>query len=159
MAVTVTLADLAHPGFAALVDRHAEFCAGTAPAESQHRLERDELAAPDITVWQASVDGQLVGMAALKALGPLGGEVKSMHTVAEARGQGVGEALLSTIKTAGRQRGYPALWLETGAHPDFDRARKFYAANCFEETPPFGTYRLDPHSVFMTCTLAGTKEG
>ena len=153
MALTIATADLGHPDFAALVDRHVQFCDGTAPAESCHRLEISALDVPDITVWQAELDGQLVGMAALKALGPLGGEVKSMHTVAEVRGHGVARALLATLKATAQERGYPALWLETGVHPDFDAARKLYAANGFVETAPFGTYRLDPYSMFMTCAL------
>ena len=159
MAVTIALADLADPEFAALVDRHRALCNQTAPAESCHNLEIAALAVPDLTVWQAGLDGRLVGMVALKSLGSLGGEVKSMHTAEEARGQGVAGALLSTVKDTARRRGYPALWLETGVHPFFAAARRLYAASGFVETDPFAGYRLDPHSIFMTCALPAIEGG
>lgn len=154
--VAITLADLDDPAFAALVERHMHFCDGTAPAESCHRLPLSELAAPDVTVWTAHADGTLLGMGALKAIAQ-GGEIKSMHTVAEARGQGVGKAMLSMILREARARGYEALWLETGAHPDFTAARRLYAAHEFAETTPFGDYVADPHSIFMTRLLEACR--
>lgn len=48
------------------------------------------------------------------------------------------------------------LSLETGAWPYFDAARALYARNGFVECPPFGDYREDPNSVFMTRTLQET---
>lgn len=149
MTVAIAPADLSAPAFAALVDRHAAFCDATAPAGSCHRPTLDDLRAPDMTVWQAMGDGALLGMAALKALDARNGEVKSMHAAAEARGRGVGRALLRAVLAEARARGYDALWLETGAHPGFAAARALYAASGFSEAPPFGDYVEDPHSVFM----------
>lgn len=153
MSVLVQPADLAAPEIAALVDQHTVFCDGTAPAESCHRLAIDALVAPDITVWQAVLGGRVVGLGALKALGDADGEIKSMHTAKEARGHGVARAILGTIITEAQRRGYRALWLETGVHPDFAPARALYAANGFVETGPFGSYKPDPHSTFMTLDL------
>ncbi|WP_316013278.1 GNAT family N-acetyltransferase [Roseobacter sp. HKCCA0434] len=137
------------PAFAALVDRHVAFCDGTAPAESCHRLPVEALFGPDLTVWVAEDEGALMGMGGLKALPSGGGEIKSMHTVAEARGKGFARALLGAILAEAERRGYGALWLETGSHADFAAARGLYAAHGFTETGPFGDYVTDPHSVFM----------
>lgn len=153
MSVLVLPADLAAPELAALVDRHTAFCDGTAPAESCHRLAIDALKAPDITVWQAVLDGRVMGLGALKVLGDTDGEIKSMHTAKEARGRGVARAILQTIIAEAERREYRALWLETGVHPDFAPARALYAANGFVETGPFGSYKTDPHSTFMTLNL------
>jgi putative acetyltransferase len=151
------------PAFEALVDRHVTFCDGTAPAESCHRLPVSALFTPEITMWTVSDGDTLLGMGAMKALSELGrseagdvkhGEIKSMHTTAEARGKGVAKQILKTIIAEAKARNYEALWLETGVHPDFRPARALYAAHGFTECPPFGDYILDPHSVFMTLDLS-----
>ncbi len=153
MGVIIEPADFSSDAFAALVERHTAFCDGTAPAESCHRLPLDALMHPALTVWQAIHEGQLVGMGALREMPGNAGEIKSMHTVQEARGIGVAQQILSTIITAATARGYHALWLETGVHPDFDAARRLYGARGFVETEPFGDYTHDPHSVFLTLPL------
>lgn len=142
------------PAFEALVDTHVTFCDGTAPAESCHRLPVSALFAPDITVWGAFDGDTLLAMGAMKELSPTDGEIKSMHTYKTARGMGTGRMILNAILAEARARGYGALWLETGVHPDFTAARAMYAANGFTETEPFGSYKLDPHSVFMTLDLS-----
>ncbi|MBP0482503.1 GNAT family N-acetyltransferase [Sagittula salina] len=141
------------PAFEALVDTHVAFCDGTAPVESCHRLPVSALFAPEITVWGAFEDGALIGIGALKQLSAADGEIKSMHTLATARGKGAARAILCAIIDTARQRGLTALWLETGVHPDFAAARALYAAHEFVETVPFGDYVPDPHSTFMTLDL------
>ena len=42
------------------------------------------------------------------------------------------------------------LSLETGSWPYFAPARALYARHGFTECGPFGDYREDPNSVFMT---------
>lgn len=140
--------------FEELVDTHVAFCDGTAPAESCHRLPLSALFVPEITVWGVFDGDALVAMGAMKELSATDGEIKSMHTLRAARGKGVGRLILETIVEEARQRGYRALWLETGVHDDFAPARSFYKAGGFSETGPFGSYVPDPHSVFMTLALS-----
>jgi putative acetyltransferase len=45
------------------------------------------------------------------------------------------------------------LSLETGSAASFAAARTMYMKNGFEICGPFGDYKLDPHSVFMTKQL------
>jgi len=40
----------------------------------------------------------------------------------------------------------------------FAAARALYARFGLEDCGPFGTYRLDPHSVFMTLDLSATVD-
>jgi putative acetyltransferase len=43
--------------------------------------------------------------------------------------------------------------LETGVAPAFDAARALYTAAGFTTCPPFGAYRPDRHSTFLTLAL------
>ena len=151
--LTLTIADLEAPAFHDLVARHSAFCDRTAPPESCHRLPVEGLKVPGVTVWTAQDETGLLAMGALKELTPRSGEIKSMHTTEAARGRGLGRRMLAQIMATARARGYGSLWLETGVHPLFAPARALYAAHGFTECPPFGAYRPDPHSIFMTCTL------
>ena len=133
--------------------------AETAPG-SAHALDLSGLQAPDVTFWSAWADDgdgvareTLVGVGALKRLSADHGEVKSMHTAEAVRGRGIGSALLRHIVAQARARGMTRLSLETGSWPYFAPARALYARHGFVECPPFGEYRADPNSVFMTLAL------
>ena len=126
--------------------------AETAPG-SAHALDLSGLRAPDVTFWSAWEGDAVVGVGALKRLSADHGEVKSMYTTETARGQGVGSAMLRHIMAAARARGMARLSLETGSWPYFEPARAMYTRHGFVECAPFGDYRPDPNSVFMTLAL------
>jgi len=136
-----------------LTDMHA-----TSPAESMHALDHAELADPAITFWSVRDETTLLGCGALRELaaaaGAGAGEIKSMRTAVAARNRGVASWLLAHLVDQARQRGYGRLFLETGTQPFFEPARRLYQRHGFAECPPFGDYRLDPNSVFMTLILA-----
>ena len=52
------------------------------------------------------------------------------------------------------RRGYQSLSLETGSADAFLPARRLYHKVGFEYCEPFGNYKADPFSVFMTKRLA-----
>lgn len=81
------------------------------------------------------------------------GELKSMRSAADRRRQGIGRQMLAFIVDEARAMGLRRLSLETGSMPFFAPARTLYAAHGFEPCAPFGNYRDDPNSVFMTCSL------
>jgi len=141
------------PEIAALLATHVAFCRASSPPESTHVLDLDALRAPGITFWSAWDGASLLGCSALKELDPTHGEVKSMHTAARHRGRGVGLALLRHMVGEARSRSYRRLSLETGSMAAFASARALYARFGFVECAPFGDYRLDPNSVFMTIEL------
>lgn len=141
------------PRVQALVAAHAARARAETGRGSAHALDASALTAPDVTFWSVWEDEAVVGIGALKRLSGDHGEVKSMHTAEVARGRGVASALLRHIIAAARARGISRLSLETGAWPYFDPARAFYARHGFVPCPPFGDYRDDPNSVFMTLAL------
>jgi len=125
----------------------------TAPG-SAHALDLSGLHAPDVTFWSAWEGDVVAGVGALKQLSAEHGEIKSMHTAESMRRKGVGSAILRHIIAVARSRGMSRLSLETGSWPYFAPARVLYARHGFVECPPFGDYKPDPNSVFMTLALA-----
>ncbi|WP_369375568.1 GNAT family N-acetyltransferase [Promicromonospora sp. Populi] len=146
-----------------LLDEHLTDMFATSPPESVHALDHSALLAPSLTFWTArDDDGALLGCGALSALDPVhppevDAEIKSMRTATHARGRGVASALLDAILTEARRRRYTRVSLETGTQDYFAPARRLYARHGFTECGPFGTYTLDPHSVFMTLELPGPR--
>jgi putative acetyltransferase len=77
------------------------------------------------------------GVAPLSATDPLTCELQRMYLRADARGQGVGEALLQRVLVAARQFLYVRCYLETIAQ--MTPALRFYAKHGFRELPaPLG---------------------
>lgn len=77
-----------------------------------------------------------------------------MHTAAQHRGRGVGIAVLRHIVAEARSRSYQRLSLETGSMDAFAPACALYSGFGFVACEPFGDYRPDPNSIFMTLHLA-----
>ena len=136
------------------LSQHIDDMRSVSPPESKHALDLEALRAPDITFWSAYLGSQLVGCGALKALSSTQGEVKSMRTDPKVRGRGVGRQILTTVVSTARQRGYRAIYLETGAMEFFEPARRLYASFGFERCAPFADYSEDPNSVFYRYVLA-----
>lgn len=136
-----------------LFQRHSADMHADTPPESIHMLPREALVSPDIDFFVLRRSGRPVGMAALKRLGEGGAEVKSMHVLSEARGAGLSRLMLDRLIDHARRSGLTHLSLETGVQPSFVAARGLYARAGFAECPPFGSYRPDPNSVFMTLAL------
>lgn len=141
--------DLSGPDIAALLSAHAAEMRAASPPESCHFLPIDGLRHPSITVWGLWDGDALLGCGALRDLGDGTGEIKSMHTAASGRGQGVGRAMLEHLIQEADRRGYRTLFLETGSMAAFAPARRLYAARGFVTCAPFGDYVEDVNSVFM----------
>jgi putative acetyltransferase len=73
-----------------------------------------------------------------------------MRTDPERRGKGIARRLLGVVVDDARRRGISRLSLETGSMDFFAPARALYAASGFLPCPPFGSYRPDPNSTFMS---------
>jgi putative acetyltransferase len=119
---------------------------GLYPPESRHGLGLDAYARPDVTLFVAREGGVVLGCGAYKLQGDGSAEVKSMFVLPEARGRGIGRAILAAIEDAVRGR-VTILRLETGIKQD--AAIRLYEAAGFRRRGPFGSYRDDPLSVFM----------
>jgi len=116
------------------------------PAEANHYLSLDALAAPGIRFFLAKTAGETLGCGALALKGNYG-EVKSLFVDPKARGLGVAEALMHRIETEARRNNLPFLRLETGNA--LTAAHRLYTRCGFVGRGPFGDYPEEPTSVFM----------
>ncbi|MFQ6170808.1 GNAT family N-acetyltransferase [Oryzobacter sp. R7] len=151
--VRIVPADLSDPRVGALLDEHLAEMEPTAPPGSRHALTLDRFREPGVRLWVAELEGALVGSVALKELEAGHLELKTMRTSAAVRGRGVGRLLLDHALAEARAAGATRLSLETGVVPLFDAARALYLGAGFTETAPFGAYRPDRHSIFLTLEL------
>lgn len=145
--------DLTGEATQALVASHLADMNETSPEDSCHALGVAELQGEDVVFWSAWRGDRLAGVGGTKDIGEGRGELKSMRVADEFRGTGVGRAVLRQLIADARDRGLTSLWLETGTAAPFVAAQRLYASEGFVECEPFGTYRTDPHSMFMTRAL------
>jgi len=142
------------PDVQELLGRHLEFAHQHSPPEDVYALDSEGLRRDDVTFFSARRDGTLLGVGALRQLDASHAELKSMHTLASARGTGVGRAMLEHLLAVSRRRGYGRVSLETGTMAAFAPARALYASVGFTPCPPFADYRVSANSVCMTLLLA-----
>ena len=145
--------DVSRPQVLALLEEHLRNMYEVTPPDMVFAFDASRLRAPEVTFWTAWEDGTLLGCAALKEMGPTQGEVKSMRTPANLRRRGAGRALLDHLIQAARERGYQELFLETARQPAFEPALALYRSAGFRECGPFGSYRENGNSVFMSLQL------
>lgn len=136
-----------------LLDRHLEFARATTPPEAVFALDTHGLLDASVTLFAARRAGELLGIGGIKELDAAHGEVKSMHTAAEARGRGVAKALVQRLLAVSTERGYRRVSLETGSHHEFAAARALYASCGFAPCGPFADYPNVRESTFMTIEL------
>jgi putative acetyltransferase len=151
--VRIVIDDLSGPEIAALLKAHTAELAGISPPESKHALDLEGLRQPDTVMWSMWEGDVLAGCAALKDLGNRHAELKSMRIAPSHTGRGLASVLLDHLIAEARARGFRRISLETGSMPFFVPARSLYRKHGFTECGPFGSYRLDPNSVFMTMAL------
>ena len=149
--------DVSRPQVLALLEEHLLNMREITPPNQVFAFDASKLRAPEITFWTAWKDESLLGCAALQELSPTQGELKSMRTPVSLRRHGAGRALLEHILHVSRQRGYPELFLETGRHPAFIPAQTLYRSVGFRECGPFGAYKENGFSVFMSLSMRGRR--
>ena len=133
-----------------LIARHLAGMHANSPPESVHAFDVDRLKQPGVTFWSVWSGAELAGCGALKVLDAERGELKSTRVADRFLGKGIGRAMLDHLMNEARARGLRSLWIETGSAPAFVPALRLYESAGFERCGPFGDYREDPFSVFMT---------
>lgn len=152
MGVTIGREDPRKPDCAALVQALDAYFAGLYPAESNHLIDIETLAGPDIAFFCARRDGTALGCGALRLHGSEYGEVKRVYVMPRARGLKLGRLILDTLVAEARARGLPLLRLETGIHQP--EALGLFRGAGFRDRGAFGDYPADdPNSVFMEMRL------
>jgi len=136
-----------------LLEQHLAFANEHSPPEDVHALDLEGLLDPAVTFFSLRVNGELLGIGAIKQLDHHHAELKSMHTARAARGQGVGRAIVDHLLAVAATRGIHRVSLETGSMEAFAPARSLYASAGFIPSGPFGDYEQSPNSTFMTLLL------
>lgn len=134
----------------ALIDELDRYQSTLYPAESNHFDSRETLSADSCRLLGAYVDGELLGIGAAKICGEFG-ELKRFFVVDHARGTGAAEQILRELEAWMKARKVFRSCLETGIHQP--AALSFYRKLGYQDCSPFGEYKPDPLSVFMTKDL------
>ena len=141
------------PDVGRVVARHLAFNHGVTAPGHVHALDSAALADPAVTLVSARRHGVLLGIGALRHLDDDHAEIKSMHTVEDARRRGVGRTMVRALLALAAARRYRRVSLETGTSEAHAPARSLYRAAGFSPCAPFGEYTENPHSVCMTITV------
>lgn len=153
MDLEIAVADPRAADVAEVLAQHLAVMRAETPPAHVHAMPADRLMDAAVSLFGVRRSGVLVGVGAIRELDVRHAEIKSMHTVAEARGQGVGRAMLCHLLNVAGSRGYERVSLETGTMPAFEPARAMYRAAGFERCAPFGEYTSNEYSVCMTLVL------
>ena len=157
MGIVVEIDDPRRADIRAVLESHLAFSREVTPPEGVHALDVEGLLDPTVTFFSARVDGELLGVGALKELDEFHAELKSMHTVESARRQGVGRALVEHLLTVATDRNYQRVSLETGTMDAFAPARSLYAHLGFRPCPQFGQYVGSPTSACMSIAIGSDR--
>ena len=149
----IRLDDLSGQQVQDLLATHLAGMQQNSPPESVFALDLSGLLHPDVSVWTAWDEAELMGIGALKQLSPLTGEIKSMRTDIRHLRMGVGAAILDHIITEAQQRDYRRLSLETGSGPEFEPALHLYRKRGFANGEPFGDYVSSDFNQFLHLEL------
>lgn len=150
--VTIAIEPVRQADVIRLIEALDEYHIALYPAESNHLLDVETLAGPDIRFFVARRLGEAVGCGALRILPEGYGEVKRMYVLPQARGLKLGKRILARLEEQALSEGLTCLRLETGIHQH--EALGLYRGAGFVERGPFGEYGPDPLSVFMEKVMA-----
>jgi putative acetyltransferase len=122
------------------------------PAESNHLVDLDQLAAPQVHFFVARENDRALGCGAF-VLGEAGqAEMKRVFVAPAARGKGIARALMEALERDAARLGVTLMQLETGIKQP--EAIALYRKFGYAERGPFGRYQPDPLSLFMEKRLA-----
>jgi putative acetyltransferase len=143
------------PEVIALIDALDAYQKPLYPAESHHGIDMAALLQPQVLFAVVRGDGgQALGCGALvlneacnDGQEAAWGEIKRMFVLPSCRGMGLAPRLLAFLEQAAQARGCRHFALETGIHQH--AAIALYHRAGYQRTGPFGSYQIDPYSVFM----------
>ena len=148
--IVITIEESLSEELAQLLQTHWEFCTTYTPIGHVYALDASKLFTSDISVFGARVLGELLGVGAMRKLDADHAELKSMHTLAKSRGNGIGKAIVTHIESFAKTQGIRRISLETGSGEAFRAARELYKTQRYEECEAFGDYVLSEYNTCMT---------
>jgi GNAT superfamily N-acetyltransferase len=136
----------------ALIAELDEYLTPMYPAESRHGYSVDKLLREQVAFFVLRHEGLAAGCGGIRLFDTEYGEVKRMYVRPQFRGLGFGKQMLDHLAEYARQQGVGVLRLETGIYQL--EAIGLYERFGFQRIPPFGTYNVDPLSVFFEKRVA-----
>jgi putative acetyltransferase len=121
------------------------------PGEYRRPITCESLANPDSYVFIARLSGTAVGLCVVFDRGDRTVGIKRMIVDEDARGCGVGTALLSKAHMEASKLGAHAALLEVGIHNT--EARALYRGAGYKARAPFSPHKASPISLFMARAL------
>ena len=115
------------------------------------RLDADEVAEGNGAFLVALRDNEPLGCGALRRIEERSGELKRMYVRPQARGLGIGRALLAALEAEARALGLTRLLLETGVRQA--EALGLYRQAGFSDIPAYGEYINSPLSICLAKEL------
>ncbi|BAM93010.1 MULTISPECIES: GNAT family N-acetyltransferase [Bradyrhizobium] len=146
--ITIAVEDAKQADVAALMAEADAYLRTLYPAQGSFPVDVTALSAPGVVFLAGRRDGSLLGSVALRPIAAAHAEVKRLFVHEAARGCGLGRRLLGTLESEARARGVDRISLEVGIRQP--QAIQLYRSVGYRDCGPFGTYRLDPLSLFMT---------
>ena len=151
MRIEITRADPRAPDLRRLIGDLDAYQQALYPAESNHLLDIDALARPEMHFFACALDGRLVGCGGVWMHGDYA-EVKRVYVAPDARGLGLSRKIMAALEADAVAHGATLARLETGIHQP--EALGLYRALGYTVRPSFGDYPVDdPMSVFMEKAL------
>ncbi len=142
------------PDVSNMIDALDSYQSELYPAESNHLDSRQTLSEPKCKFLGAYRENELVGIGAVKMFDDYG-ELKRFFVPPSLRGNGIAELIFATLEFWLIENGVLRSHLETGIHQH--AALRFYEKLGYRKTGPFGSYKDDPLSVFMTKDLSNAE--
>lgn len=143
--------DPGHADAQALMAQSEALMSALYPSESNHFEPADGLRPPNGAFWGLWLGETLVGCGGVKHHAPEGerpyGEIKRVFVLDSARGRGAAKQIMSRLEAELTARGVHLARLETGVHQP--EALGLYKRLGYVERGPFGSYAVDPLSVFF----------
>jgi putative acetyltransferase len=152
MSFTIVIESPLSDDVRALVQALNEFTWTLTPPGHCHHMTVEQMAQADTTLFVARDEaGAPLGMGALRRHADGVGEVKRMFVTPQARGLGIGGAILARIEQLARQEGFTRLVLETGSN--FDAAKRVYERGAFQTCGPVLDYPPSAWTTFYAKSL------
>lgn len=125
------------------------YMAALYPAESNHMESPVALTLPNVLFLGIYLDQELAGCGAVKIMqdDDCYGEIKRLYVLDSYRGRGLSKGLMQALEAHLKEQRVPLARLETGIFQP--EALALYEKLGYQYRAPFGTYQLDPLSVFM----------
>lgn len=151
MAVVIELASPLLPEVGELIRASDAYAASLYPAESNHLVDVESLAQPNVIFCVARLDAAIAGCGAAVLMPEGYAEIKRMFVSETARGHGIGRQILAFLENHLCARGVGVARLETGVYSH--EAIRLYERMGYVKIGPFADYWDDPLSVFYEKTL------